>query len=184
MFIDAEAARRAQGQRRPGDRPSRGKVGATSRRNAVSAVGAGHTRRRTQSNSQYQYTLQGDNLERSERVGATSAAEAATLPELRDANTDQQNHGLEATSSSIATPPRAWASRRRRSTTPYDAFGQRQVSTMYKPLNQYHVVMEVAPQFYQQPRCAAKHLCSLRTTARRSRCPRSLTTAHPTHLLR
>ena len=46
--------------------------------------------------------------------------------------------------------------------TLYDAFGQRQVSTMYKSLNQYHVVMEVAPQYWQNPADPARDLCAAR----------------------
>jgi multidrug efflux pump len=75
-----------------------------------------------------------------------------TLPELRDVNTDQQDHGLQAklvidrdTASRLGITPQTLDN------ALYDAFGQRQVSTMYRPLNQYHVVMEVAPQFQQTP---------------------------------
>jgi multidrug efflux pump len=71
---------------------------------------------------------------------------------LRDANSDQQIHGLESslvidrdTASRLGVSPSAIDN------TLYDAFGQRQVSTMYEALNQYHVVMEVAPQYQQSP---------------------------------
>ena len=68
-------------------------------------------------------------------------------------NTDQQNRGLEAeVDRSIAIRLRGSASRRSIDNTLYDAFGQRQVSTIYKSLNQYHVVMEVEPQYQQQSR--------------------------------
>ena len=68
------------------------------------------------------------------------------IPIIADVNSDQQNRGLQ----SMVTYDRATAARFGISpqlidNTLYDAFGQRQVSTMYKPLNQYHVVMEVAP---------------------------------------
>src|SRR5205807_6541291 len=72
------------------------------------------------------------------------------LPILTDVNTDQQDRGLETS----LVLDRSTASRLGISTamiddTLYDAFGQRQVSTMYTPLNQYHVVLEVAPKFWQ-----------------------------------
>jgi len=74
------------------------------------------------------------------------------LPELRDQNSDQQDKGLQAklvvdrdTASRLGITPQTLDN------ALYDAFGQRQVSTMYRPLNQYHVVMEVAPQFQQTP---------------------------------
>jgi len=75
-----------------------------------------------------------------------------TLPQLRDQNYDQQDKGLQAklvidrdTASRMGITPQTLDN------ALYDAFGQRQVSTMYRPLNQYHVVMEVAPQFQQTP---------------------------------
>ena len=71
---------------------------------------------------------------------------------LTDVNTDQQNSGLQAslvydrdTASRLGITPQMIDN------TLYEAFGQAQVSTMYTPLNQYHVVMEVAPQFWQDP---------------------------------
>ena len=67
--------------------------------------------------------------------------------------------------SSTATPPRGWAfSRNAIDAALYHAFGQRQVSTMYKQLNQYHVVMEVAPEFPANAGRAAEHLraCQVR----------------------
>ena len=75
-----------------------------------------------------------------------------SIPIIVDVNSDQQNRGLQ----SMVTYDRATAARFGISpqlidNTLYDAFGQRQVSTMYKSLNQYHVVMEVAPQYWQNP---------------------------------
>ena len=75
-----------------------------------------------------------------------------TIPIIVDVNSDQQNRGLQ----SMVTYDRATAARFGISSqlidnTLYDAFGQRQVSTMYKSLNQYHVVMEAAPQYWQNP---------------------------------
>jgi multidrug efflux pump len=100
--------------------------------------------------AQYQYTLQGENLDDLNNWSPRLLEKMRALPELRDVNTDQQDHGLQAK----LVIDRDTASRLRVSPQDldnalYDAFGQRQVSTMYRPLNQYHVVMEVAPQFQQ-----------------------------------
>ena len=74
------------------------------------------------------------------------------LPELRDVNTDQQDKGLQAQLViDRDTASRLGVAAQDIDNALYDAFGQRQVSTMYRPLNQYHVVMEVAPQFQQTP---------------------------------
>jgi multidrug efflux pump len=103
-------------------------------------------------NAQYQYTLQGDSLE-DLRTYAPKITEALQhVPELTDVNSDQQDAGLEV---DLAID-RDTATRLGRSVSQidnvlYDAFGQRQVSTIYNALNQYHVVMEVAPQFWQSP---------------------------------
>src|SRR5689334_6929056 len=74
------------------------------------------------------------------------------VPELADVNSDQQEGGLE-TQLTIdrATAARLGITTQQVDSTLYDAFGQRQVSTIYNPLNQYHVVMEVAPEFWQSP---------------------------------
>jgi len=72
------------------------------------------------------------------------------LPQLRDVNTDQQDKGLQAQLViDRDTASRLGVAAQDIDNALYDAFGQRQVSTMYRPLNQYHVVMEVAPQFQQ-----------------------------------
>jgi multidrug efflux pump len=104
------------------------------------------------SNALYQYTLQGDNLAELNSWAARVEQKLRTLPELVDVSSDQQNRGLEAS----LTIDRSAASRL--GITPqviddtlYDAFGQRQVSITYTLLNQYHVVMEVAPRFWQRP---------------------------------
>ena len=67
------------------------------------------------------------------------------LPELATSPAISRTAGCARSWSSSATPRRGWASRRRRSTTLYDAYGQRQVSTMFTQLNQYHVILEVEP---------------------------------------
>ena len=105
-----------------------------------------------QSNAQYQYTLQGDDL--AELMAWTPRIETALgkRPELADVNTDQQNKGLQTTLTiDRPTAARLGLTTRLIDATLYDAFGQRQVSTIYSQLNQYHVVMEVAPQYWQRP---------------------------------
>jgi multidrug efflux pump len=105
-----------------------------------------------QSNAQYQYTLQSDNLEDLYSWTPKITAAMEKLPELTDVNSDQQQKGLE-TDLVIdrATAARLGISVSQIDNTLYDAFGQRQVSVIYTPRNQYHVVMEVAPQFWQSP---------------------------------
>jgi multidrug efflux pump len=104
------------------------------------------------SNAQYQYTLRGDDVAQLNQWAPKLLALMRHLPLLTDVSSDQLNKGLDAklvidrrTASRLGINPRAVDD------TLYDAFGQRQVSTMYTPLNQYHVVMEVAPQFWQNP---------------------------------
>ncbi len=103
-------------------------------------------------NAQYQYTLQSANLDDLNNWSPRVLQKLKSLPELRDQNSDQQDRGLQAklvidrdTASRLGITPQTLDN------ALYDAFGQRQVSTMYRPLNQYHVVMEVAPQFQQTP---------------------------------
>ena len=104
------------------------------------------------SNSQFQYTLQGDNLQDLLQWAPRLYEKMRTLPELRDVSSDQQNHGLEATVEiDRETASRLGVSPSTIDSTLYDAFGQRQVSVMYKDQNQYHVVMEVDPRFSQSP---------------------------------
>jgi multidrug efflux pump subunit AcrB len=103
-------------------------------------------------NAQYQYTLQSSDLDDLNNWAPRLLEKLKTLPELRDQNSDQQDQGLQAK----LVIDRDTASRLGITTATldnalYDAFGQRQVSTMYRPLNQYHVVMEVAAQFQQTP---------------------------------
>ena len=102
------------------------------------------------SSSQYQYTLQSVNLEELNLWAPRVERQLRTLTDIVDVNSDQQDKGLQ----SLVAFDRGTASRLGLSPqliddTLYDAFGQRQVSIMYTPLNQYHVVMEVAPQFLQ-----------------------------------
>jgi multidrug efflux pump subunit AcrB len=104
------------------------------------------------SNAQYQYTLQGDDLAQLYEWAPKVTAAMEQLTELTDVNSDQQQNGLE-TDLVIdrATASRLGISTSQIDNTLYDAFGQRQVSVIYTPRNQYHVVMEVAPQYWQSP---------------------------------
>ncbi|HZQ23490.1 MAG TPA: multidrug efflux RND transporter permease subunit [Terriglobales bacterium] len=105
-----------------------------------------------QSNAQFQYTLQGENLSELNSWAPRLLAKMRTLASLRDVNSDQQNRGLEArVVVDRDTASRLGVSTQAIDTALYQAFGQAQVSTMYRPLNQYHVVMEVEPRFYQSP---------------------------------
>jgi multidrug efflux pump len=105
-----------------------------------------------QSNAQYQYTIQSDNLNDLVKWGPLLFAQMKKLPELRDVDTDQQNSGLQASLVyDRQTAARMGITPQLIDTTLYQAFGQALVSTMYTSLNQYYVVMEVAPQFWQSP---------------------------------
>jgi multidrug efflux pump len=105
-----------------------------------------------QSNAQYQYTLQGDDLD-TLRTWTPKIAEALQhVPQLADVNTDQEDKGLELdVTIDRTTAARLGLKVSQIDNTLYDAFGQRQVSTIYNPLNQYHVIMEVAPRYWQNP---------------------------------
>jgi len=105
-----------------------------------------------QSNAQYQYTLQGDNLDDLNKFAPRMVTELQTVPLIVDVSSDQQNRGLQAMIQyDRNTAMRFGITPQLIDDTLYDAFGQRQVSTMYTSLNQYHVVMEAAPEFWQNP---------------------------------
>src|SRR5271165_3897020 len=100
--------------------------------------------------AQYQYTIQGEDLNELNTWAPLLYEKMRSLPQLRDVNTDQQDKGLQAQLViDRDTASRLGVAAQDIDNALYDAFGQRQVSTMYRPLNQYHVVMEVAPQFQQ-----------------------------------
>jgi hydrophobe/amphiphile efflux-1 (HAE1) family protein len=110
-----------------------------------------------QSATQYQYTLTADSLEDLNTWAPKLMARMQRIPQLKDVATDQQDKGLRAqlvidrdTASRLGVTPLAIDA------TLSDAFGQKQVSTTYRPLNQYHVVMEVAPQFQLGPESLAQ----------------------------
>ena len=103
-------------------------------------------------NSQYQFTLQSDKLRELNEWAPKLLAKLKTMPIVLDANSDQQIHGL-TTELTIdrETAARLGVSAEAMDTALYSAFGQRQVSTMYTGINQYHVIMEVLPEFQQNP---------------------------------
>ncbi|MBZ5584803.1 MAG: multidrug efflux RND transporter permease subunit, partial [Acidobacteriia bacterium] len=130
-------------------RPRLGRIpGATLYLQAVQDIRVGGR----MSNSQYQYTLRADNISDLNYWSGQLLAKMRTLPDVRDANSDQQNQGLE----SHLVIDRDSAARFGLSAAAIDevlgdSFGQRDVSTMYKSLNQYFVVMEVDPRFARDP---------------------------------
>jgi multidrug efflux pump len=104
------------------------------------------------SRTQFQYTMEDADAKELNTLSAKLVAKLRTLPELQDVASDQQNGGLQAdleidrdTASRLGILPAQIDN------TLYDAFGQRQVSTIFTQLNQYHVILEVSPQFQQNP---------------------------------
>ena len=105
-----------------------------------------------QSNATYQFTLQADDSPTLYQWTPRLTEAMQRLPELTDVNSDQQQRGLETVLQiDRATAMRLGVTVSAIDNTLYDAFGQRQVSVIYNPLNQYHVVMEVAPRYWQNP---------------------------------
>ena len=104
------------------------------------------------SNAQYQFTLDSENLDDLNEFAPLMLAKIKTIPVLRDVSTDQQDKGLEGdlvidrdTASRLGILTKAIDD------TLYDAFGQRQVSTMYTQLNEYHVILDVKSEFQRDP---------------------------------
>jgi len=105
-----------------------------------------------QSFAQYQYTLQGDSAEELFAAAPKLVAALQKDPTFADVTSDQQEGGLETRLViDRATAFRYGITPNKIDNTLYDAFGQRQVSTIYNPLNQYHVVMEIAPRYLETP---------------------------------
>ena len=105
-----------------------------------------------QGNAEYQYTLQGATLAELNEWGPKITTALQGEAQLADVNSDQQDKGLE----SHLVIDRDSAARlgltvSQIDNTLYDAFGQRQVSTIFVARNQYHVIMEVAPKYWQNP---------------------------------
>jgi multidrug efflux pump len=105
-----------------------------------------------QSNSQYQYTILSDDLTELFLWTPRITEALKTVPEIADVNSDRQDNGLDiALNIDRSTAARLGINLSEIDNTLYDAFGQRQVSTIYNDMNQYHVVMEVDPSFWQSP---------------------------------
>jgi multidrug efflux pump len=105
-----------------------------------------------QANAQYQFTLQADNINDLNDWGPKLLTALQHSPVIADVNSDQQQKGLETdVNYDRGTAARLGLTIGQIDSTLYDAFGQRQVSTIYNALNQYHVVMEVAPRYSQSP---------------------------------
>ncbi len=102
--------------------------------------------------AQYQYTLKADTLDELNEWLPRITAALQSVPELADVSSDQEARGLESELTiDRATAARLGVTTSQIDNTLYDAFGQRQVSTIYNVLNQYHVVMGVAPAYWQSP---------------------------------
>jgi multidrug efflux pump len=100
----------------------------------------------------YQFTMRGDNVDDLNAYAPRMYQELRTIPIIADVNSDQQDRGLQSwVQYDRDTAGRFGISPQLIDATLYDAFGQRPVSTMYTALNQYHVVMEVSPEFWQNP---------------------------------
>ena len=105
-----------------------------------------------QGNAQYQYTLQAPDFDALALWGPKVLERLSTLPEIADVSSDQQNSGL---SSNVVidrdTASRLGLTAQAVDSALYDAFGQRQVSVMYKSINQYHVVLALQQQWWESP---------------------------------
>jgi multidrug efflux pump len=104
------------------------------------------------SNALYQYTIQSDNVEDLTKWGPTMLNEMKKLPGFQDVSSDQQNGGLnELMSYDRVTAAQLGLTVQALDSALYGAFGQSEVSIIYTQLNQYYVVLEVAPQYWQSP---------------------------------
>jgi multidrug efflux pump len=103
-------------------------------------------------NAEYQYNLVSENLSDLNRYAPLMLQQLKKIHVIVDVNSDQQNRGLESyVDVDRKTAARFSINSQLTDDTLYDAFGEREVATLYSPLNQYHVVMEVAPQYWQNP---------------------------------
>ena len=140
---------------------------------SVQDLGAGGR----QSFAQFQYTLKADDLDQLKTWATKLGDELKRQPILTDVNSDQENHGLE----NYLTIDRDTASRLGLSAVDvdnnlYDAFGQRQVSTIYRELNQYHVIMEAGPDYNQAPAALDQLYVSTNAAAKAAAKPAAGTT--------
>ena len=106
-----------------------------------------------QGNAQFQYTLSGDNLKELNQWATAATNELSRIKGIADMNSDQRNHGLQIyVNIDRDTASRFGITADQIDQTLYNAFGQSQVSTMDTAMNEYHVVMEVAPKYWQRPK--------------------------------
>jgi multidrug efflux pump len=104
------------------------------------------------SNAMYQYTIQADNVQDLSKWGPVMLAAMKRLPGFEDVSSDQQNGGLdELMNYDRVTAARLGLTAQSLDSALYGAFGQSEVSIIYTQLNQYYVVLEVAPQYWQSP---------------------------------
>ena len=104
------------------------------------------------SNAMYQYTLQSDTVQDLSKWGPILLGQMKRLPGLQDVSSDQQNGGLdELMNYDRVTAAKLGLTAQSLDSALYSAFGQSEVSIIYTQLNQYYVVLEVAPQYWQSP---------------------------------
>jgi multidrug efflux pump len=104
------------------------------------------------SNAMYQYTLQADTVQELSKWGPAILSQMQSLPGLQDVSSDQQNGGLdELLNYDRVTAAKLGLTVQSLDSALYGAFGQSEVSIIYTQLNQYYVVLEVAPQYWQSP---------------------------------
>ncbi len=105
-----------------------------------------------QGNAQYQYTLSADNIQTLNHWAPLVTDRVKLLPGIADVNSDQRDHGLQVMINiDHDTASRFGITTDQIDQTLYNAFGQSLASTIYMPMNQYYVVMEVAPKYWQYP---------------------------------
>jgi multidrug efflux pump len=104
------------------------------------------------SNALYQYTIQADNVQDLSQWGPPLLAAMKRLPGFQDVSSDQQNGGLDVMMNyDRVTAAKLGLTAQTLDTALYNAFGQSEVSIIYTQLNQYYVVLEVAPEYWQSP---------------------------------
>jgi len=130
-----------------------------------------------QSDSQYEYSLKSDDVGLLRIWEPKIRLALSNLKELEDISTDQQDNGLQTTLTiDRETAMRAGVTPQLIDSTLSDLFGQRQISTIYSGMNQYHVVMEAAPQYWQSPETLRDTYVSLAGSSNLSPTTSSLST--------
>jgi multidrug efflux pump len=147
-----QAPRRTRRDRRPGDRPPARQGLPGARRQPVPRRRPGHPHRRTHVRRQYEFTLQSDSLQELKTWEPRIRELMRKLPQLEDVSSDRQDKGeqtyLSVDRDAVA---RLGLNQRLINATLNDLFGQRLVSTIYGPLNQYRVVLEAEQRYLQSP---------------------------------